>query len=227
LLFEKSATKIRTFCVFQTFYLKIVRLFKKTPPHQQEGEYLRTVRLTTNFRQMQIHDLTFQPLLNATQIHSRVQQLAAQLSDQYKNKCPLFISVLNGAFIFAADLIKSYSGPCEITFVKIQSYNGTSSSGNLQTVLGLEQSIEGRDVIILEDIVDSGKTLHFFIDSLQQQKPHSICTVSLLFKPEAIQFPVHLDYVGFEIANDFVVGYGLDYNGLGRNLPDLHVLAPN
>jgi hypoxanthine phosphoribosyltransferase len=176
---------------------------------------------------MQIHDLNFQPLLSATQILCRVQEIAAQLSDQYKTKCPLFISILNGAFVFAADLIKSYSGPCEITFVKIQSYSGTSSSGILQTVLGLEQSIEGRDLIILEDIIDSGKTLHFFIDSLQQQKPHSICTVSLLYKPNAIQFPIHLDYVGFEIANDFVIGYGLDYNGLGRNLPDLHVLAQN
>jgi hypoxanthine phosphoribosyltransferase len=175
---------------------------------------------------MQLHDLSFQPLLNAHQIQHRVSAIANNLSISYENKCPLFIAVLNGAFVFASDLLRAFNGSCEIAFVKLESYSGTSSSGMVQTILGLNQSIEGRDVIIIEDIVDSGRTLHLFINSLKLQKPNSICTVALLFKPKAIQFPVQLDHVGFELPNDFVVGYGLDYNGLGRNLPDLYVL-PN
>lgn len=176
---------------------------------------------------MQINDLSFQPLLSTNEIQLRIQAISSELSTQYHNKCPLFICILNGAFMFASDLTRSFSGPCEITFVKLASYMGVASTGSVQTVIGLDDPIEGRHVIIVEDIVDSGRTLHHFIELLKSKNPSSICTVSLLLKPEALQFPVTLDYIGFEIPNDFVVGYGLDYNGLGRNLPNLHVLKPD
>lgn len=191
---------------------------------RHKNDIFAALNSTKSTIDMQIHDLSFQPLLSAHQIQLRVSAIASNLSIAYENKCPLFISVLNGAFVFASDLLREFKGPCEIAFVKLESYTGTTSSGKIQTVLGLTQPIEGRDVIIVEDIVDSGRTLHLFINSLKLQKPNSICTVALLFKPEAIQFPVYLDHVGFELPNDFVVGYGLDYNGLGRNLPDLYVL---
>jgi hypoxanthine phosphoribosyltransferase len=172
---------------------------------------------------MQLHDLSFQPMLSAGQIRDRVEVIGAALSARYSDRCPLFISILSGAFVFASDLIRAYRGPCEIGFVKLASYQGTRSSGDVQTVMGLEKNLAGRDLIVVEDIVDTGRTLHFFIDHLRAQSPASVCTVSLLYKPDALQYPVDLDYVGFEIPNDFVVGYGLDYDGLGRNLPDLYV----
>ncbi len=173
---------------------------------------------------MQIHDLHFRPLITAQQIEDRVQNIGAALTTQYGDKCPLFISILSGAFVFASDLMRAFDGHCEVGFVKLASYQGTRSSGDVQTVMGLEKDLSGRHLIVVEDIVDTGRTLHFFLDHLRQQGPASICTVALLCKPEAQQFDVPVDYVGFEIPNDFVVGYGLDYNGLGRNLPEILVL---
>ncbi len=172
---------------------------------------------------MQIHDLEFKIFLSAAQIQDRVQSIGAALTTQYEDKNPLFISILSGAFVFASDLIRSFNAPCEVGFVKLSSYKGTRSSGDVQTVMGLEKDLEGRHLIVVEDIVDTGRTLHFFLEHLRSQNPASVCTVALLCKPDALQFEVPIDYIGFEIPDEFVVGYGLDYDGLGRNLPDLLV----
>lgn len=171
-----------------------------------------------------IHDLTFVPLLSEQQIQTRVGELGAALLARYEGQTPLFISILSGAFVFASDLIRAYDDDCEVGFVKLASYQGTQSSGSIQTVMGLEKQLIGRHVVVVEDIVDTGRTLHFFLDLLRQQNPASICTVAFLRKPEAAEYPVAVDLVGFDIENQFVVGYGLDYEGLGRNLPGVYQL---
>ena len=158
------------------------------------------------------------------QVQERVRELGAEITAQYKDKRPLFISILSGAFVFASDLMRAFDGDCEVGFVKLSSYAGTRSSGSVQTVMGLEKDLHGRHLIVVEDIVDTGRTLHFFIDHLRQQNPASICTITFLRKPDAAEFPVAVDYVGFDIENRFVVGYGLDYEGLGRNLPGIYQL---
>jgi hypoxanthine phosphoribosyltransferase len=173
-----------------------------------------------------IRDLSFGPLFSPEQVQERVQALGAALEERYNGQQPLFISILSGAFVFAADLIRAFPGACEISFVKLASYHGgTRSSGDVQTVMGLQgQELRGRHLIVVEDIIDSGRTLHFFINYLREQEPASICTVAFLRKPDAAEFKVDVDLVGFDIATRFVVGYGLDYDGLGRNLPGIYVL---
>lgn len=173
---------------------------------------------------IQLHDLLFVPLFSEAKVRERVRELGAALSQQYHGKTPLFISILSGAFVFASDLMRSFDGHCEVGFVKLSSYTGTQSSGRVQTVMGLEKDLKDRHLIVVEDIVDTGRTLHFFIDHLRSQQPASICTVTFLRKPEALAFPVQVDHVGFDIENRFVVGYGLDYEGLGRNLPGVYQL---
>lgn len=173
---------------------------------------------------VQLHDLMFVTLFSEKQVQERVRELGAEITEQYKGKTPLFISILSGAFVFAADLMRAFDADCEVGFVKLSSYAGTQSSGSVQTVMGLEKDLSGRHLIIVEDIVDTGRTLHFFIEHLRRQNPASICTVAFLRKPDAAEFPVAVDYVGFDIENRFVVGYGLDYDGLGRNLPGIYQL---
>ncbi|MBK9339145.1 MAG: hypoxanthine phosphoribosyltransferase [Lewinellaceae bacterium] len=171
---------------------------------------------------VQLHDLLFVTLLSEDQVQERVREIGAEITQAYRNKKPLFISILSGAFVFAADLIRAFGGDCEIGFVKLASYSGTRSSGDVQTVMGLEKDLQGRHLIVVEDIVDTGRTLHFFLDHLRSRQPASICTVTFLRKPDAAEFPVPIDYVGFDIEDRFVVGYGLDYDGLGRNLPGIY-----
>lgn len=168
---------------------------------------------------IQIHDLDFIPLYSEDVVQARVRALGADLTQQLNGKKPLFISILSGAFVFAADLIRAFEGDCEIGFVKLASYAGTRSSGDVQTVMGLDKNLHGRHLVVVEDIVDTGRTLHFFLEHLRAQGPASICTVAFLRKPEAALFPVDTDLVGFDIEDKFVVGYGLDYESLGRNLP--------
>lgn len=174
---------------------------------------------------IRLHDLEFVPYLSEQDIQTRVCQLGAALSEQYAGRNPLFISILSGAFMFAADLVRRFDGDCEIAFVKLRSYAGTRSSGQVQSIIGLEMDLAGRPVVIVEDIVDTGRTLHFFMEQLRLEQPESVTVATLLHKPEASTFPVPLDWVGFEIENKFVVGYGLDYEGLGRNLPAIYQLA--
>ncbi len=168
------------------------------------------------------HDLSFEPFISEMAITARVKSLGSKVREQYQGKCPLFVGVLNGAFVFAADLVRASGVECEVAFVRLASYEGTASSGKVSTVIGMDFEVKNRHVIVVEDIVDSGRTLHFFFEELQKLEPASITLAALLHKPDALQFPVKIDYLGFEIPNKFVVGYGLDYNGLCRNLPSIY-----
>ncbi len=170
---------------------------------------------------IRVHDKNFVPYLSAQAIGEKVKELARQISSDYEGKKPLILAVLNGSFMFAADLFRNLDIEAEISFIKLASYKGTTSSGNVITAIGLEESIHERHIILLEDIIDTGKTLHEFIPQLQHQGPASIKIAALLTKPEALKYPVHADYTGFSIPNKFVVGYGLDYDGLGRNIPEI------
>jgi hypoxanthine phosphoribosyltransferase len=174
---------------------------------------------------IQVLDKTFVPYINATQIAERVAALGAQIMADYKDKNPLIIGILNGSFMFASDLYKHIAISSEISFVKLASYKGTTSTGNVVNMIGLDKDLFERHVIIIEDIVDTGKTLSSFLPTLQHQHPASIEICTLLQKPEALQHPLDVKYIGFEIPNKFVVGYGLDYDGYGRNLPEIYQIS--
>ncbi len=169
-----------------------------------------------------LDDLTFELIIHSEKIELRLAELAKEINAKFSNANPLFLSVLNGSFIFAADLLRQLDFACEIEFVKVSSYAGTQSTGEVKQVLGLSKSIENRTVIILEDIIDSGLTMDFLLRDLARFKPKQIEICALLLKPEALQVKLPVNYIGFEVANDFLVGYGLDYNGLGRNLPHIY-----
>lgn len=143
----------------------------------------------------------------------------------YAGKTPLFLAILNGSFIFAADLFRAITVEAEISFIKLASYKGTTSTGSVITAIGMEENLNGRHIVILEDIIDTGKTISSFVPDLLHRQPASLRIATFLTKPEALQHDVKADYVGFEIENKFVVGYGLDYDGHGRNLPELYQLA--
>src|SRR3982751_3254223 len=174
---------------------------------------------------IKLHDKTFDTYLSEQVIQEKVKEIAAQLNKDYAGKRPLFIAILNGSFMFAADVFKNLSIDAEICFIKLASYRGMKSSGNVITAIGLDQDLFDRDVVILEDIVDTGKTLNEFLPKLDHQQPRSLKIAALLHKPEATQFPLLINYLGFSIPNKFVVGYGLDYDGLGRNLKEIFQLA--
>lgn len=174
---------------------------------------------------LQVHDKVFDPFLSEEMIQNRVSAIAQQLNTDYSGKKPLFIAILNGSFIFASDLFKKLEIDVEICFIKLASYKGSRSTGHVVTAIGLDNEIFGRDVVIVEDIVDTGKTLTEFLPQLRHQQPASLRIVALLHKAEATQFPVQIDYLGFTIPDKFVVGYGLDYNGLGRNIPEIYKLV--
>jgi hypoxanthine phosphoribosyltransferase len=174
---------------------------------------------------IRVHDKEFEPYLTAEEIHTRIRIMAGQINTDFAGKKPLFIAILNGAFMFASDLFKEITIDAEICFIKLASYKGTKSSGHVITAIGLDMDIIGRDVIIVEDIVDTGKTLNEFLPQLQHQQPASMSIAALLHKPEATVYPLKIDYLGFTIPNKFVVGYGLDYDGLGRNIRELYRLC--
>lgn len=176
---------------------------------------------------VKLHDKTFDTYLSSETIQQKVQELAAQLNKDYEGKRPLFIAILNGSFMFAADLFKYLTIEAEISFIKLVSYRGMKSTGNVITSIGLEDELYNREVIILEDIVDTGKTLNEFLPKLHHQQPKSLKIVALLHKSEATKYPLVIDYIGFNIPDKFVVGYGLDYDGLGRNLKEIYQLTTN
>lgn len=173
---------------------------------------------------MKVADLDFEILINASDIEQRVKEIGAELNNDYGNSHPVFIGVLNGCFLFIADLIKQIDIPCEITFIKLSSYHGgTTSTRTIRNDINLMVDIKGRDVLIIEDIVDTGHTARYLIDKLSAQQPASLKLCSLLLKPAALETGIEeLQYVGFEIPNHFVVGYGLDYKEMGRNLRDIY-----
>ncbi len=172
-----------------------------------------------------VKDKTFEPFIDRATLETQIAQLGREISLEYEAKFPMFVVVLNGSFMFAAELMKSINIPCEITFVRVSSYSKTQSTGQLREILGLKESIEGRHVIIVEDIVDTGLTMSELLFQLSIQKPESIQVATMLFKPSALKTPLNVKYVGFEIENRFVIGYGLDYDNQGRNLDAIYVLA--
>lgn len=171
-----------------------------------------------------VADLEFEKLIDQSTIQQRIAEIAAHLNTDYAERSPIFIGVLNGSFLFIADLIKHINVPCEVTFTKLASYyGGTATSGKIREDIDLVVDIKDRDIIIVEDIIDSGNTLKYLVEKLYQRKPASIRVCSLLLKPEAIEVSIEeLTYVGFHIENEFVVGYGLDYKEQGRNLLDIY-----
>jgi hypoxanthine phosphoribosyltransferase len=169
----------------------------------------------------QILDKTFKPYLTSSEIGRAIQKIADQINLEYHDKNPLFIAIPNGSFIFASDLFKKINVPAEISFIKLASYQGTKSTGNVITAIGLETDLFDRHVVVLEDIIDTGKTLSTFLPQLQHQQPKSLKVCTLLHKKEATKYSIDIDYLGFEIPDLFVVGYGLDYNGYGRNLDQI------
>ncbi len=173
---------------------------------------------------VKVFDKTFIPYLPEALILEKIRELAQQLNADYADKRPLFIAVLNGSFMFAADLFKEVSIEAEICFIKLASYKGTKSTGHVITAIGLDTDITNRHVIILEDIIDTGKTMNEFLPQLYNQHPASLKVAVLLHKPDAGIFPVNIDYCCFSIPNKFVLGYGLDYDGLGRNLREIYQL---
>lgn len=180
---------------------------------------------STNEPAVQLHELTFEPYLPAGRIQQRVRELGAALNEKLSGGRPTFLVMLRGAFIFAADLVRASKLGGEISFVRTSSYAGTESSGSVRLLLAPEEHlVRDHDVVLIEDIVDSGLTMQAFLPMLQKMQPRSVTLVTLLHKPEAQQVPVDIDLVGFVIPPKFVVGYGLDYNGLGRQLPAIYQL---
>jgi len=176
-------------------------------------------------QQIRVHDKNFVPFLTEEQIQGRIKEMAEAINKDYSDKRPLFISILNGSFMFSADLFKYLTIDAEISFIKLASYKGVKSTGHVITAIGLDHDLNQKDIVILEDIVDTGKTLTAFLPQLQHHQPTSLKIAALLHKPEAMQYPIKIDYLGFSIPNKFVVGYGLDYDGLGRNLKEIYQLA--
>lgn len=175
-------------------------------------------------KKVQVKDKVFGLYLPAARIQERIIEIAGQINADLKDENPLFIAVLNGAFMFASDLFKLLTIDAEISFIKLVSYKGTRSSGHVITAIGLDMDLYDRTIVILEDIVDTGKTLHEFLPQVQHQQPRKLLVTSLLSKPDALKYPVSIDYLGFPVPDKFLLGYGLDYDGLGRNLPDLYQL---
>jgi hypoxanthine phosphoribosyltransferase len=173
---------------------------------------------------VKLKDKHFKRFLPSDDIERAVNFIGDKMNSDFAGKKPLFISVLNGSFLFAADLMKTLTIDCEITFVKLASYQGTQTTGNVRTLIGFDEEITNRTVVILEDIVDTGNTLEVLVARLKELNPLEIKVAALLYKPEAYTKDIPVDYVGFKVGNDFLVGYGLDYDGLGRNLRDIYKL---
>ena len=174
---------------------------------------------------VKIKDKTFETSMTEAEIKQRVKELAQQMSRDLEGKNPLFLAVLNGAFIFAADLMREMTIPCEISFVKLASYQGTTSTGTIHEVIGINEDLSGRTVVIVEDIVESGLTIKRMMEQIGTRHPASVQVCTLFFKPERLKEDLKLDYVAFSIPNDFILGYGLDYDQQGRGLKDLYTLV--
>src|SRR5574338_1342424 len=174
---------------------------------------------------LKVHHKEFIPYISASEIEKEVSRVASEINRDYEGKRPLFIAILNGAFIFAADLFKQVSVEAEICFIKLASYKGVKSTGKVITAIGLDVELYGRDLVIVEDIVDTGKTLSQFLPQLEHHHPASLRVASLLHKPAATVHSIEIDYLGFTIPDKFVVGYGLDYDGLGRNIKEIYQLV--
>lgn len=174
---------------------------------------------------VKIKDLTFKTFIPESEIQQRVKAVAEKINKDLDGKNPLLLAVLNGSFVFAADLIRNITIPCEISFVKLASYQGTTSTGKIKEVIGLNEDLTGRTVVIVEDIVDTGFTMKRMIETLGTRHPESIHICSLLVKPDKLLVPLNIEYAAIEIPNDFIVGYGLDYDQQGRQLRDIYTIV--
>jgi hypoxanthine phosphoribosyltransferase len=172
-----------------------------------------------------VKDKQFALSLSEERIRQRVAETAAQISEELSGKNPIFLAVLNGSFVFAADLMRGITTPCEVNFVRFSSYDGMNSTGTVKELLGINQSLKGRTVVVVEDIIDSGLTMQELLVYLQKFEPAELKVASLLVKPGNLQVKLNVDYTCFEIPNDFIVGYGLDYDGYGRNLPAIYTVV--
>ena len=173
---------------------------------------------------IQIKDKRFTTFLPEEQILKEVDRVAAEINRDLEGETPLFVSILNGSFMFTADLLKRITLPCEVSFVKLASYQGTSTTGKVKEIVGLNTEIEGRTVVIVEDIIDTGVTMKHTIESLKAKNPKKLCVATLLIKPGKLKVQLDIDYIAMKIPNDFIVGYGLDYDQLGRNYRDIYTL---
>lgn len=175
--------------------------------------------------QINVLDLSFETSISEEKIQTEVKRIADEMNRDLADENPIFLGILNGAFMFASDLFKQITIPCQITFLKLASYDGTRTTGTVKQLIGINQDLKDRTVVVLEDIVDTGITLETIVRQLSGYQPKEILVATMLHKPEAATREVKLDYVGFEIPNEFVLGYGLDYNGYGRNLPEIYTLV--
>lgn len=177
---------------------------------------------------IKLHDKYFTPFISAQEIDNAVKKVAQDIETDLKGEQPLFIGILNGSFMFVADFVRHYKNNCEVSFVKLSSYKGTSSTGKIKELVGLQENIEGRTVVILEDIIDTGNTLQEIYQIFKDKKVKTLKIATLFFKPDVFKKDLKIDYIGLSISNKFIVGYGLDYDGLGRNLSDIYQLkTPN
>ncbi|MBR5476132.1 MAG: hypoxanthine phosphoribosyltransferase [Bacteroidaceae bacterium] len=171
---------------------------------------------------IKIHNKQFRVSITNQEIEDKIASVAANINRDYKGKRPILLAVLNGSFMFVAELMKKLEIECEISFVKLSSYEGTSTTGKVRELIGLNESVKGRDIIIVEDIVDTGITMQKMIETLNEKEPASLEIASLFIKPTKLQVPIDIKYSAFAISDRFIVGFGLDYDGLGRNLPDIY-----
>ena len=183
-----------------------------------------TIGFEFEMKQVKLLDKSFRLFIDSNKIKKSIDDLSKIINNDYNHACPIFVCVLNGSFLFAADLLRRFEHECKVSFIKISSYEGTSSTGTLKELIGLNEQIKGRDVIVVEDIVDTGNTLEGVYKELLKHYPKSVQTATLLFKPNAYQKTIEVKYSALQVGNEFLVGYGLDYNGLGRNLEDIYII---
>jgi hypoxanthine phosphoribosyltransferase len=221
--------------LIELFYLSIGKYFHTLQKYEINandgivfGIFLVILRQNSKNRTMgrvKLKDKVFEISISEAEILQRIKVVAEKISKDMEGKNPLLLAVLNGSFIFAADLMRMLTIPCEISFVKLASYQGTTSTGVIKEVFGINEDISGRTVIIVEDIVESGLTIKRMIETLGTRNPESIHICTLLLKPERLTVPLNIEYVAMEIPNDFIVGYGLDYSQQGRNLRDIYTVV--
>lgn len=173
-------------------------------------------------KKVTLHDKTFELSITSEKIQQAVESVAANINKDFAESEPVFLVILNGSFMFAADLLKKIETNCVISFVKLASYSGTQSTHEVRELIGIDASIKGKKIIIVEDIIDSGITMEYLLNELKKVEPASVHVATFLLKPDALSRDIPIDYIGIKIPNDFIVGYGLDYDGLGRNLPDIY-----
>lgn len=178
-------------------------------------------------KKVKLHDKHFKLFIDYEIIISKIEDLVKVLNVNYAHKKPIFLCVLNGSFLFASELIKRFNHECEVSFVKLASYEGLNSTGNIKNLIGLNDNLNGRNIVIVEDIVDTGNTICSVTEEIKNHKPESVEVATLLFKPKAYQKNIPINYAAINVGNEFLVGFGLDYNGIGRNLEDIFIIEEN